>query len=124
MTLRFELFTKDPQKSVEFYTSVLGFEEIYSTDCSSSVKRGSVQIGIGNAKLLHDRHYFLPEVLTDRKGLGVEIVLEVDDIEKEYENVQKSGYPIFEELQKREWGLTDFRLVDPDGYYLRITSRI
>ncbi|WP_366663858.1 hypothetical protein [Geobacillus subterraneus] len=26
------------------------------------------------------------------------------------------------ELKQQEWGMTDFRLTDPDGYYLRITS--
>jgi hypothetical protein len=26
-------------------------------------------------------------------------------------------------LPLRHWGLTDFRLVDPAGYYLRITNR-
>jgi hypothetical protein len=28
-----------------------------------------------------------------------------------------------EDLQPRPWGLEDFRLVDPDGYYLRVTFR-
>ena len=28
-----------------------------------------------------------------------------------------------EHLTEREWGLTDFRVHDPDGYYLRITDR-
>jgi hypothetical protein len=28
---------------------------------------------------------------------------------------------ISEPLQLRPWGLYDFRLTDPDGYYLRIT---
>ena len=28
---------------------------------------------------------------------------------------------ISEELRLQPWGLHDFRLADPDGYYLRIT---
>jgi hypothetical protein len=27
-----------------------------------------------------------------------------------------------ERLAARPWGQTDFRLVDPDGYYVRVTS--
>jgi len=27
-----------------------------------------------------------------------------------------------EDLVEREWGLSDFRVTDPDGYYLRFTS--
>ncbi len=30
---------------------------------------------------------------------------------------------MIEPLLVRPWGLTDFRVADPDGYYLRITSR-
>jgi lactoylglutathione lyase len=35
-----------------------------------------------------------------------------------------SGYTVFEPPQQRSWGLRDFRIVDPDGYYLRVTSRV
>ena len=34
-----------------------------------------------------------------------------------------AGIELAEDLQEREWGLTDFRMRDPDGYYLRITDR-
>jgi lactoylglutathione lyase len=123
MTPRFELFVEDPDKSVEFYTKILGFSVRYSNERYYSLVRGSVTIGIGYASKLRDGHYFRPEITTQRKGQGVEIVLEVDDIHAEYERVKASGYTIAEDLTEREWGLTDFRLVDPDGYYLRVTSK-
>ncbi len=55
--------------------------------------------------------------------MGTEIVLEVENLDAYYEAVQKTGYPIREALIKRPWGLRDFRLVDPDGYYLRLTEK-
>lgn len=122
MTLRFELFTTNPKKTVEFYTSILGFSELKSYSDYYPIQRGGVTIGICPINSLKEGHYFRPEVVHNRKGLGLEIVLEVDDIEDEYNSVKKSGYHIAEELTQQEWGLTDFRLVDPDGYYLRITS--
>ena len=125
MILRFEIFTADTKRSVEFYKNILRFEHTREdvNDRYHVVKRGSVQIGIGLAEKLKENHYFRPEILEQRKGLGVEIVLEVDDILKEYDEVKKTRYSIESPLVKREWGLIDFRLVDPDGYYLRITSR-
>ncbi|MBI3485922.1 VOC family protein [Candidatus Daviesbacteria bacterium] len=123
MTVRFELFVSDVKKAVEFYTKVLGFTKLQSYDNYYPVKKDSVIIGIGLANRLPKNHYFQPEVINDRRGVGVEIVLEVDNIHSLYESVKKTGYPIAEELTQREWGLTDFRLVDPDGYYLRLTSR-
>lgn len=125
MTVRFELFTKDTKRSVYFYTNILGFKEV-RTDTEGDyhqIVRDDVQIGIGSAEKLRNGHHFRPEVITDRKGLGVEIVLEVEDIEKLYDEVRSKNYPIERELGKREWGLTDFRIVDPDGYYLRPTSK-
>jgi lactoylglutathione lyase len=58
-----------------------------------------------------------------RPPSGVELVLEVDDIGAERDRVVAAGWPLDENLQHRSWGLTDFRILDPDGYYLRITDR-
>ncbi|BBB48893.1 lactoylglutathione lyase [Pelolinea submarina] len=52
------------------------------------------------------------------------MVLEVDDVAAMYEHVLSENWPLAAELQQRPWGLTDFRVVDPSGYYLRITSRV
>ena len=54
---------------------------------------------------------------------GVELVLEVDDVGAERDRVVAAGWPLGEDLQARPWGLTDFRILDPAGYYLRITDR-
>jgi lactoylglutathione lyase len=53
----------------------------------------------------------------------VEIVIEVDGVEWWRDRVAASGHTILAPLQDRPWGLRDFRISDPDGYYLRITSR-
>ena len=50
-----------------------------------------------------------------RPPVGVELVLEVDDVDAELERVRMSGWPIDEQLQERPWGLRDFRLIDPSG---------
>jgi predicted enzyme related to lactoylglutathione lyase len=81
-------------------------------------------LGIGPvAKLPEEDGYFGREIGTLRRGLGVEIVLEVDDVDGCHERVADSGHPILEPLRDRPWGLRDFRISDPDGYYLRLTSR-
>ena len=54
---------------------------------------------------------------------GVELVLEVDDVVAERDQITAAGWPITEDLRDRPWGLRDFRVLDPAGYYLRITDR-
>jgi len=123
MSIRLELFAKDVQASVAFYRDVLGFTPGKGWGEYVPVTSGIVTLGIGPASGLSEQHYFRPEVTAERAGLGVEIVLEVDDVHTLYEKVQASGYPIETPLKERPWKLTDFRVADPDGYFLRITSR-
>jgi catechol 2,3-dioxygenase-like lactoylglutathione lyase family enzyme len=124
MSLRLELFVRDLSKSVDFYTNILGFEQLEGDADYVPVRSGSVVLGLGLATGLAKQHYFNPELQTSRRGLGVEIVLEVDDVKACYDKIKATGYRgIVTPLRKRPWGATDFRLRDPDGYYLRITSR-
>jgi lactoylglutathione lyase len=41
----------------------------------------------------------------------------------ERDQITAAGWPITEDLRDRPWGLRDFRVLDPAGYYLRITAR-
>jgi lactoylglutathione lyase len=125
MSVRLELFVQDMDQTIAFYTHVLGFEVLRREEEYASLRNGTCIFGLGPiAKLPAEcEGYFTRSKLSAAHGLGVEIVLEVNDVSVVYKHVQSCGYPIEEPLQKRHWGLTDFRLVDPNGYYLRITSR-
>jgi len=124
MTIRLELFVTNMEKSIDFYSNVLGFEKVDGESDYVPVRSGSVLIGLGLASGLPKPHHFNPEVQKDRRGLGTEIVLEVDDVKSYFEKVKATGYKgKLSPLRRQSWGLTDFRIVDPDGYYLRITSR-
>jgi len=66
---------------------------------------------------------FTRQRLAAGKGAGVEIVFELDDVarvEALYTACRARGV-VVDALRRRPWGLWDFRLVDPDGYYLRVT---
>ena len=39
------------------------------------------------------------------------------------DRIVEQGIELTEDFQKRDWGLTDFRVTDPDGHYLRFTDR-
>jgi len=102
MTLRFEIFPDDLDATVDFYMRVLGF------------------------RLTADRRGQRVEYVSLQRGsvpAGVELVLEVDDVVAERDRVAAAGWPLAEDLQDRPWGMKDFRILDPAGYYLRITDR-
>ncbi len=123
MFLRLELFVDDIARSIAFYISVLGFEIEREEPGYASIRNGDAIFGIGLAAHLPPGHHFSPEIRTARRGIGTEIVLEVDDLEASFDQAQRRGATILTQLGTRSWGATDYRLADPDGYYLRITSR-
>ena len=124
MRLRLELFVADMESAIRFYREVLGFALLRREPDYASLRCGDVVFGLGPiAKLPVAGGYFTRSRLAQGRGLGVEIVLEVDDVAAAYDRVQERGHPMLEPLRDRPWGLTDFRIADPDGYYLRITSR-
>lgn len=127
MSVRLELFVSDLARAIGFYRDVLGFTLLrHETGYAAyaSLQNGAFILGLGPiAKLPETEGYFTQAILAETRGRGVEIVLELDDVEAALNHVQAMGHPVHEPLQRRPWGLTDFRIVDPDGYYLRITSR-
>ena len=122
-TLRLELFVRDLERAVAFYRDVLGFSVGNAQPDYVDVRLGSVTFGLGPQDRLRAAHHFGQAALQQQKGTGVEIVIEVDDVEAAHARVVAAGHPLSGNLGRRSWGLTDFRVIDPDGYYLRMTSR-
>jgi predicted enzyme related to lactoylglutathione lyase len=125
MTLRFEIFPSDLDEVVDFYTRVLRFgvtkDQRHEPTAYVSLRRGAVQVGVARRAVPED----VPDVRAARlPPAGVELVLEVDDVAGERDQVVAAGWPLEQDLQDRPWGLTDFRIIDPAGYYLRVTSRL
>jgi predicted enzyme related to lactoylglutathione lyase len=120
MTLRFEIFPADLDAAVDFYTRVLRFsvtkDQRGDPAAYVAMQRGAVRIGAAR-RAVPDAH------AARRPPAGVELVLEVDDVAGERDRVVAAGWPLEEDLQDRPWNLKDFRILDPAGYYLRITSR-
>lgn len=120
MALRIELFPSDLDRFVAFYVDVLGFEIAEDLRGDSApyvaVRSGGARIGAAPAwERVDSGQRELPT--------GTEIVLEVDDPAELEGRVRAAGYPLTEGLTRTPWGVTHFRVHDPDGYHLRITSR-
>lgn len=118
--LRCEIFPADLDAAVGFYVSVLAFRLVRDERSADppyvALERGVVRLGAAGRPEIADREQRRPPV-------GVELVLEVEDVDQDRERVAARGWPVEEELTARPWGLTDFRLLDPAGYYWRVTSR-
>jgi lactoylglutathione lyase len=120
MSLRFEIFTADLDAVVAFYTKVLDFTLVRDERKAAvgyvALERDSVRIGAAYRPDPVDPAVRHPPT-------GIELVLEADDLPPEHDRIVATGWPLAEPLQDRPWGLTDFRIIDPAGHYLRITNR-
>lgn len=116
-TLRIEIFPADLDASVGFYER-LGFELVGIKDGPpryASMRWDDVRIGMVQSEAVDPALRGVPA--------GTEIVIDVDDVQAVRDHVVGCAIELAEDLTEREWGLTDFRVTDPDGYYLRITGR-
>lgn len=126
MRLRMELFVDDLDASVAFYDRALGFRVDRRDEGYVSMRRGTVVLGLGPVAKLPESGTgpgFTRQRLGAGKGAGVEIVLELDDLDEvvALHDHCRDVATVAEALQRRPWGRWDFRIADPDGYYLRVT---
>jgi lactoylglutathione lyase len=119
-TLRLEIFPADLNATVRFYVDLLGFTLVTDRRGDEqpylALERDTVRIGAAARP-------GVGSPAQRRPPTGVEIVLEVDYLHAERDRIRHAGWPIEEDIIRRPWGLQDFRVIDPDGYYLRITHR-
>ncbi len=118
-TLRVEVFPDDLD-GFDFYVRVLRFEltadRRNDAEPYVAIQRGSVRIGALQAwQAVEASQRALPA--------GTELVIEVDDLTAERNAIVATGYPLDVDGTTRPWGLTDFRLFDPDGHYIRFTTK-
>ncbi len=116
-SLRVEIFVADLDRTVTFYER-LGFELTGRSDGPpryAALRLGQARVGAAETEAVDPALRAVPT--------GTEIVIDVDDLHDFRDRVVKAGLDLEADLQHRAWGLEDFRLCDPDGYYFRFTSR-
>ena len=120
--VRVEIFPADLEKCIAFYTDILRFTLLGRKNGYAYFQRDSIFIGADQS------NFELGELqranLSSRKPpTGVEILIEVDDLEAERSwVVVEKGWTLDADIKLQYWGLRDFRIMDPDGFYLRITE--
>lgn len=120
--IQFNLAVKDMGQAVAFYTRALGFEEMAKNPGYALLHREGFILGLKTDDLLW--HPALKDRPKDDlpRGVGIELVLEVSDLDHFHARIKQAGVVIEEPIKEQPWGARDFRVVDPDGYYWRITT--
>jgi lactoylglutathione lyase len=117
-----ELHVPDFKKTIKFY-SRLGFRILWRTEDYLVMKRKrSVLNFYGGSEKIYSHSYFGRFKKTTKRGYGVEIIIPVENVESFYKKAKRFA-KIVRPLMLKKWGRRDFRIIDPFGFYLRITER-
>lgn len=118
---KFELATTNPSRDTAFY-SELGFRVVAKTSYGYvTLKSGHVVIALSPVAKID-----LPDIASlskvRRPPIGVEIVLyTTEDLEEEHTRLKRLGLKPTD-IRLQPWGVRDFRITDPGGYYIRISE--
>lgn len=124
-SVRFEVFPSDLDRCIKFYTEVLRFTLRRHEPASNYayMQRDAIFIGAVETKSSDFPNEEGPQLQYRIWPTGVEIVFEVDNLDEERQWVMGKSWLLDEDIKMQPWGLRDFRLRDPDGYYIRITTK-
>lgn len=117
-----EFFVRDIDRSLAFYRA-LGFGIAKRYEDWILISRGDIKLALqSDTHVVEGPHYFTPNIGQVPRGTGVEVAIQVTDVDAEFIRARTAGLNIVKPIQDRPWKARDFRLADPDGYFLRITS--
>ena len=119
-----EFHVADVEASIAFYAA-LGFRVVRRWEDWVRLDRdGAELVLMGDAYIRGHDHYFTPYLGRSPRGVGVEVSVEVADVDAVYAAARAAGLRIVKPIQDRDWKARDFRLADPDGFFVRITSSL
>lgn len=117
-----ELHVSDFQQVLDFYGG-LGFEVVWAEHDYLTMRLGqSTLCFYGGNEAVTSHSYFSNFPSDTKPGFAVEIIVFVDDLDANYERAKALG-AVVGELRRRPWGVRDYRIADPFGFYLRISER-
>lgn len=122
---RFSYFTPQYEPTVAFYRDGLELPILESWDRNPNDRGTLFAAASGMIEVLT-----LPKgaesshLWDDRPPQGAFMVIEVDDVEKEYQRAVRKGLPIKQKLTDQKWGHHSFCLLEPNGLTLYLFSAI
>lgn len=124
-----ELSSPDFQVTKDFYNTI-GFEVVWEEKAKDMngylvmKRRDSVLCFFCGNERVFDHPYFKKFPSDTPRGYGLEFSIPVEDIDDFYAHLLSviDHKYIVQELRSQPWGVKDFRMVDPFGYYFRVNE--
>ena len=110
----------DPEASAAFMKEHFGFTEEMASDGFVSLSRPDA--GFNLVYLRTGLSTFKPAALAGHRADGLLIVLQVAEIDAEYERLQRDGVQMTTRIETEEWGERFFQVTDPNGVVIQLVQ--
>ncbi len=120
------LVVRDVQAAIDFYTSVLGFQQGMTVPDAppyvfGSVTSGSIEVFFNDQKAVAEDY---PPLARDPLGGTMTLFLECEGIEEVLRAVEKAGAVIVMPLKTQFYGMREFAFMDPQGWTVTMAERV
>jgi lactoylglutathione lyase len=116
-----ELYIKDVAFHTTLFVDILGFDNSKQLGNWLDLRKPGQRLML-NWEDLPQTHPFAQYRSENRLGAGVETAFVVDDVVAVHRQCQQLQGGQVSDVVTQEWGMTDFRITTPEGYYIRITT--
>ena len=117
-----ELYVEDTRYYMRIFEGALGFEVVRDEGDWVQLRSSHGTIILNRFDDPDPGHPFEHYREATRRGVGVEIGIVCDRIEDKWEKARRIDGCTVTDIVTQEWGMTDFRILTPHGYYLRVTT--
>jgi len=117
MEFRFSFYTQKYNETIEFYRDILQLPVVGNWNRGFNDSGHLFKAASGHIVVLQSATKQV-EALVDAV-----LLIQVEDIEKQYKFCKDQEIEIVQEIQNREWGDKDFKIVDPNRLVLGFYSR-
>ena len=116
-----ELHVPDFQIAIDFYRQ-LGFAIAARQAEYLVLRKGKSQFNFyKGTEAVYEHSYFGQFPKSTKRGYAVELILFEDQLDELFARI-KDTVNIAAPIKLKPWGKRDFRIVDPFGFYLRISE--
>lgn len=125
-----ELHVPDFNITEKFYNK-LDFKTIWRRNPESEIKDENAYMVMQSpheiirfwcgSNAIYNQSYFKKFAEDTPKGVGVEIIIQSENLHTLYKKFTETPH-LITPLKIRPWHLEDFRIIDPWGYYIRVTT--
>lgn len=109
-----ELTASDFAGNIAFFQDVAGFKLVRKEENFAILQTEHGELLLNGSNRVREK--------PANRIAGLEIGLVVADLDLTHAAAVKFGWRITSGIAKQPWGVRDFRVLSPDGYYLRFTE--